>query len=45
MGDYFLSYVREVLGYNFFRPFPFLFIFWDLDNANVDVFNIAPEVS
>ena len=29
----------------FFRPFPFLFNFWDLDNANVDVFNIAPEIS
>ena len=45
--DYFLSHVREVFSYylfNYFlRSFLSLFSFWDLYNANVGVFNVAPR--
>ena len=47
--DYFLSHIREVFDCNlfkyFFRPFPFLFFFWDPYNSNVGAFNVVPEVS
>ena len=45
--DYFFSHVREVFSYylfNYFlRSFLSLFSFWDLYNANVGVFNVAPR--
>ena len=48
-SDCFLLHVREVFSYNFLkyflRPFPFLFFFWDLYNANDGAFNIVPEIS
>ena len=44
---YFLSYVKEVFGYNLFSYFLRHFIFFLLDpyNSNVDEFNFVPEVS
>ena len=47
--DYFLSHIREVFNYNFFKyflsPFLFLFFFWNPYNSNVVAFNVVPEVS
>lgn len=44
---YFLSYVKEVFGYNLFNYFLRHFIFFLLDpyNSNVDEYNFVPEVS
>ena len=47
--DYFLSRVRDIFSYYFLkyfiRSFLSLFSFWDPCNANIDVFNVVPEVS
>ena len=47
--DYFLSHVREVCLYNFFkyflRPFLFLYFFWDPYYSNVGAFSVVPEGS
>ena len=47
--DYFLSHVREVFSYYFFKyfltSFSSLFSFQDNYNVNVDAFNVVPEVS
>ena len=49
LDDCFLSHVREVFSFYFFkyffRFFLSLFSFWDLYNANVCAFNVVPEVS
>ena len=49
LGSYFLSYVKEVFGYNLFkyifRAFLFLFFFCDPYNLTVGVFNVVPGVS
>lgn len=44
---YFLSYVKEVFGYNLFNYFLRHFIFFLLDpyNSNAGEFNFVPEVS
>ena len=46
--DYFLSHVREVFSYYFFKyfldSFLSLFSFWDPYNVNVGAFNV-PEIS
>ena len=49
LGGYFLSYIKEVFGYNLFkyifRDFLCLFFFCDPYNWNVGVFNVVPGVS
>ena len=47
--DYFLFDVGEIFNYNlfknFFRPFNFLFFFWDPYDSNFGVFDMVPEVT
>ena len=49
LGGYFLSHIREVVNYNFFKyilsPFLFLFFFYYPYNSNIGAFNVVPEVS
>ena len=49
LGDYFLSHIKEVFAYNFFKyflsPFLFLFFFWNPYNSNVGMFSLVPGIS
>ena len=49
LADYYLSHFKEVFSYYLFKYFLESFLslvsFWDLYNANVDVFNVMAEIS